>query len=170
MVISYEKGKARPNSLFLSRLAANAGISESDLENKKLKEEDIKIVGSKKEEARKNVVRENEQVLAESQSIYAAGTIPAREYIEMLKQHNAFLERNFEISLKAIRGAQVETGSQLKALTWYATQVANKGDQSKADQDLLGIYSKIASYEGLEDEDDNSETGDSKRTSAKRKL
>jgi transcriptional regulator with XRE-family HTH domain len=43
MIISYEKGKANPDRLFLSRVSAYSNVSEQDLKSKKLKEEDIKI-------------------------------------------------------------------------------------------------------------------------------
>jgi transcriptional regulator with XRE-family HTH domain len=43
MVISYEKGKANPDDLFLSRVSKYAGLSVADLKNKALTEDDIKI-------------------------------------------------------------------------------------------------------------------------------
>lgn len=43
MIISYEKGKALPNSLFITRLANAAGLSEKDLTNRSLIEDDIDL-------------------------------------------------------------------------------------------------------------------------------
>jgi transcriptional regulator with XRE-family HTH domain len=43
MIVSYEKGKANPDSLFINRLAKFAGISESQLKNTKLTEDLIKL-------------------------------------------------------------------------------------------------------------------------------
>jgi transcriptional regulator with XRE-family HTH domain len=41
MIISYEKGKANPDELFISRLSRYTGISENDLKKKVLKEDDF---------------------------------------------------------------------------------------------------------------------------------
>lgn len=43
MIVSYERGKANPDELFISRLAKFAGISEEDLKNRKLAEENVKL-------------------------------------------------------------------------------------------------------------------------------
>lgn len=42
MIVSYEKGKANPDELFISRLSKYSGVSEKDLLNKQLHEADIK--------------------------------------------------------------------------------------------------------------------------------
>lgn len=86
-----------------------------------------------------------------------AGVVPAKDLIEVLKEQNAFLRRNFEVSLNAISEGQQTTRIQLKALTWYSALTANKGDQKAADRDLEGIYSKIAFFEGSENEGNNSD-------------
>lgn len=43
MIISYEKGRAKPNNLFLTRLSEASGIPEADLLDTPLKESDIKV-------------------------------------------------------------------------------------------------------------------------------
>jgi transcriptional regulator with XRE-family HTH domain len=43
MIVSYEKGKAKPDELFISRLCKMGGVKEDDLRNKALVEDDLKI-------------------------------------------------------------------------------------------------------------------------------
>jgi transcriptional regulator with XRE-family HTH domain len=43
MIVSYEKGKANPDELFLDRLSRLTGVPLEDLQNKKLKEGDLKL-------------------------------------------------------------------------------------------------------------------------------
>ena len=50
MIVSYEKAKANPDELFISRVARYAGVSETDLKNKKLEENDLKPKQVEKEE------------------------------------------------------------------------------------------------------------------------
>jgi phage repressor protein C with HTH and peptisase S24 domain len=49
MVVSYEKGKANPDNLFISRVSKYAGVTIDDLMNKQLSEEDIHIKEEKEE-------------------------------------------------------------------------------------------------------------------------
>jgi hypothetical protein len=99
-----------------------------------------------------------------------SGTVPAKDLIQVLKDQNEFLRRNFELSLISIVEGQQQNGIQLKALTWYSALVANKGDQAKADQDILKIHNRIAAYEGVGDEEDISPQGGKRRTSSKQKT
>lgn len=100
----------------------------------------------------------------------SAGTVPASKLIAVLEEQNAFLRRNFETSLTTILEVQQQAGNQLGALTWYSALVANGRDEKKAAADLSEIHNNIASFEGVGDEDDSSQTNDKKRTSAKRKV
>lgn len=43
MIVSYEKGKAKPDELFISRLCKIGGVKEDDLRNKTLVEDDLKL-------------------------------------------------------------------------------------------------------------------------------
>jgi len=58
MIISYEKGKANPDELFISRLAKYSGVSVKDLKNKALTESDIIL----KEEKGEKVSHETMQM------------------------------------------------------------------------------------------------------------
>lgn len=168
MVVSYESGKAKPSKLFISRLAKRAGVSEDRLKNDQLKEEDVLNVLVEKVEPSRNEARENEQLLAKTHG--HSGTVPASKLIEVLEEQNAFLRRNFETSLTTILEVQQQAGNQLGALTWYSALVANGRDEKKAAADLSEIHNNIASFEGVGDEDDSSQTNDKRRTSAKRKV
>lgn len=64
MIISYEQGTARPNELFLTRLARFAGVSQNDLQNKELTEDDITV---EKEEPNLSVLRQDLEVMARIQ-------------------------------------------------------------------------------------------------------
>src|ERR1700759_4217647 len=52
MIASYEKGKALPDDLFISRVAKYAGITEDQLRDSLLKEEDLKWYKQENEEKR----------------------------------------------------------------------------------------------------------------------
>lgn len=43
MIVSYEKGKASPSELFVSRLSKMSGVSENKIKNNKLSESDIDL-------------------------------------------------------------------------------------------------------------------------------
>lgn len=96
------------------------------------------------------------------------GYVPASDLIQVLKEQNEFLRRNFETSLVSIVEGQQQTGVQLKALSWFSALAAAGGDEKKAQESILAINNKIAFYEGEDDEADISEKVDKGRTGAKR--
>lgn len=91
-----------------------------------------------------------------------------RERVAELSDDKAWLKRNLETSLKSILEGQHQNGVQLKALSWYSALVASGGDPKKADQEVLKIHNRIASYEGVKGEDDSSSEGGKRRTSVKK--
>lgn len=86
MIISYEKGKANPDGLFLSRVSQYSGVSENDLKHKKLKEEDIKI---KKVEKVENKDLELPRTIKEHDLF-----VTIRELSESTNRHSIIDERN----------------------------------------------------------------------------
>lgn len=96
------------------------------------------------------------------------GYVPAQDLIEVLKQQNEFLRRNFETSLITILVGQKQIGAQIKGLTWYHASAVNKGDQDGIEKDLLETNNMIAAYQGAGVEGDNSETGNTKSIGGKR--
>lgn len=110
--------------------------------------------------------RENEQVFVNRNM---PGFVPAERLIQALEEQNAFLRRNFEISLNSIAEGQQQAGNQIKALSWFSALVANAGDEKKAEMAMQEIGNKIASYEGIAGEDDSLKKEDKGHTSGKEK-
>lgn len=106
----------------------------------------------------------------ETQDVHqtSPGYVPAQDLIEVLKQQNEFLRRNFETSLITILVGQKQIGAQIKGLTWYHASAVNKGDQDGIEKDLLETNNMIAAYQGAGVEGDNSETGNTKSIGGKR--
>lgn len=98
-----------------------------------------------------------------------SGYVPANDLIEVLKEQNEFLRRNFEVSLNSIAEGQQQAGNQIKALSWFSALSANSGDEKKAEEAMLKINNRIAFYEGVTGEEDISHKEDKKNTSGKRK-
>lgn len=85
-VKSYERGKAKPKSIFMLRLAKYAGITTSDLIDKKLSEDDIKIPGVQKVE---NVSR---GTLQEPQPAYNIEASLVRSHEALTRTHETQVE------------------------------------------------------------------------------
>lgn len=110
--------------------------------------------------------RENEQVLGFTNS---PGYVPASDLIQVLKEQNEFLRRNFETSLVGLLEGQQAASAHLKTLLRYNVEVANKEDPKRAEQDLIKVHSMLAFYAGVGGEEGNFHTDSSKSTSGQRK-
>jgi transcriptional regulator with XRE-family HTH domain len=97
------------------------------------------------------------------------GYVPAEDLIEVLKEQNEFLRRNFETSLNAIKEGQDQVGVQLKSLSWFSILQAAGGDQQKAEKMLLELNNRIAAYEGEGGEGGSQNTTGKRHTSGRRK-
>lgn len=159
--IQYRTGKS------LEEIAEDIGYSRPYLNNVKLKGGGEKIIGILKTKYY-NVLQNVPRSTLENNP-QNAGVVPAHELIEVLKEQNEFLRRNFEISLGAISEGQQQVGIQLKALTWYSALVANKGDQKKADKAISEIHNRIAFYEGVGDGADSLPAVDNASIAPKKK-
>lgn len=78
MIVSYEKGKAAPGDLFLSRVAEAAGITQEMLGNKKLAERDIQVEKLKKVFHGKMDSSSTELMLEEAGPVYKAMALPEK--------------------------------------------------------------------------------------------
>lgn len=97
------------------------------------------------------------------------GYVPASDLIQVLKEQNEFLRRNFETSLISLLEGQQAASAHLKTLLRYNVEVANREDPKKADQDLIKVHNMLAFYAGVGGEEGNFHTDSSKSTSGQRK-
>jgi hypothetical protein len=97
------------------------------------------------------------------------GFVPAEDLIQVLKEQNEFLRRNFETSLITIVESQAQAGVQLKTLSWFSVLQASGGDSEKAEKMMAEINNRIAAYEGVENEGDNLNIVGKRYTSGKGK-
>lgn len=150
-VENYMNGKREPKPARLIRLAELLDFKLSDLSDRPEKRENVE----------QNVPRATLRT--------SPGYIPATEVIDILKEQNEFLRRNFEISLNSIAEGQQQAGVQLKALTWYSALVANSGDPKQAEKAMQEINNKMAWYAGVGGESSNqTEEGSPRNTKARK--
>jgi transcriptional regulator with XRE-family HTH domain len=97
------------------------------------------------------------------------GYVPAEDLIQVLKEQNEFLRRNFETSLITIMESQALAGVQLKSLSWFSVLQASGGDSEKAEKMMTEINNRIAAYEGIENEGGNLNRAGKRYTSGKGK-
>lgn len=97
------------------------------------------------------------------------GYVPASDLIQVLKEQNEFLRRNFETSLINLMEGQQAASAHLKTLLRYNVEVANKEDPKRAEQDLIKVHNMLAFYAGVGGEEGNFHTDSSKSTSGQRK-
>lgn len=85
---SYEGGKARPNGIYLSRLAKFAGVSLVDIKNKELTEDDINIGVVEK------VERTPTTVTAETDHDYETGNLTMKALVNLTESNRVLAESN----------------------------------------------------------------------------
>lgn len=108
MMVSYEKGKAGPDSLFLSRLSSYSGVPESDLMNKSLKEQDLKI---KKVEKLENGQIEEPLAMATMRDLAASNKVIAESNKALAESNKSLARSNEQLveMVKPIAGVQSES-------------------------------------------------------------
>lgn len=116
---SYEGERANPDPLYIQRLARLVHVKEEDLKNKKLQEKDIVQV----EFVQKDQIEKDALVQRTSNS--------NGEIIEILKNHNSFLQRMLESNLNRLAEVQYMVLAQVQAGQKWEAKNYSKGNAKK---------------------------------------
>lgn len=115
---SYEAGQAKPDALYMQRLSRLTRVKEEDLRNKKLQEKDMMHV-------------EFEQNEQEKKAAFEETNNDNDDVVEILKNHNSFLQRLLESNLNKMSEVQYMILAQVQAgQKWSAKKIA-KGNEKQ---------------------------------------
>lgn len=99
----------------------------------------------------------------------SAGYVPADQVIADLRKDKEWLQGILATSLVSIVEGQQQSGIQIKALSWFSALAAAGGDEKKAQESILAINNRIASYEGIGGEGGSLSKDDIKSSDDKRR-
>lgn len=158
MIVSYEGGKAKPNNLFIQRLAKAAGLPEADLLDSELREAAVNKQVLKAFLKGEKLEVQQTPILNDSQPHY--GTLPdyREKYIQSLERENSRLRADLEairekvlISLKGLSESERLILAMLKASLQLDVEREAKGDRKKLKDLQYKVSSQIdTNYAGHE--------------------
>jgi transcriptional regulator with XRE-family HTH domain len=134
MIVSYEKGKASPDDLFLSRLSDRIGITEVDIRRKRLSEKDIKVekLDSFTAEILEKAGRTKLKVVAEGKSDVEA------MFAALLKEKERVIAEKEARRIDAVARLQKSDDLNDKLLSLLQTNL----NRLQKDQDVILAYQK----------------------------
>ncbi len=154
MIISYEKGKAVPDELFISRLAKMAKTTAQDLKNKSLSEDDVKVEKIEKVKNR-TLKAANAPNSALNQELPYKGGITLNDHIEEIKGMNEYLKGMLSFSLHDLSKNQKDIFAHLKGAVKRHAERYAKMNPEKAREELR-IISTYADEIRMTDEQEGS--------------
>lgn len=119
---SYEAGQAKPDALYMQRLSRLTRVKEDDLRNKKLQEKDMVRVEFEQNE-------QNEQNDSDDSDDSDDRKNDTTEIIEILKNHNSFLQRLLESNLSKMSEVQYMILAQVQAGQKWNAKKISKGNE-----------------------------------------
>jgi transcriptional regulator with XRE-family HTH domain len=135
MIVSYERGVARPNDLFINRLAQFAGVSVKKLMEVRLTEKDLKLdIGDMVYPAK------------EDKDKSSSNDYVKDELIRSLKSQVELLSEMLKSNLEKLSNGQLSIQANLFAHTLRSAERYSKGKEAETEQEMDKIDMYASRY------------------------